>query len=80
MDLCRGVGGMAPKPGAVGVTIPRNSGDFPFLPICVYRRVFRDGPGATSYYVCGCSGGFPIGTVGEEALELPVSPADGSAP
>jgi hypothetical protein len=61
---------MTPKPGADGVTIPRNSDDFPFLPICVYRRVVRDGPGSTSYYICGCSGGLPIGTVGEEALDL----------
>jgi len=61
---------MAPKPGADGMTIPRNIDDFPFLPVCVYRRVVRDGPDPASYYVCGCSGGLPIGTVGEEALGL----------
>ena len=61
---------MTPMPGANGVAIPCNSDDFPFLPICVYRRVVRDKPDSTSYYVCVCSGGLPIGTVGEEALDL----------
>jgi hypothetical protein len=61
---------MTPRSGADGVTIPRNSGDFPFLPICVYRRVMRERPDSSSYYVCGCSGGLPIGMVGEEALGL----------
>jgi len=61
---------MTPMPGADGVTIPLNSDDFPFLPFCVYRRVVRNGPVSTSYYVCACSGGLPIGTVGEEALDL----------
>ena len=68
MDPCRGA--MTPKPGVSGVTIPRNSDDFPFLPICTYRRVVREGPGSTSLYVCGCSGGLPIGKVGEETLLL----------
>lgn len=49
------------------MTIPSDIDDFPFLPICVYRRVVRDEPDPASYYVCGCSGGLPIGTVGEEA-------------
>ena len=69
MDPCRG-GAMTLKPGASGVTIPRCSDDLPFLPICIYRRVVREGTGSPSYYVCGCSGGIPIGTVGEEALGL----------
>jgi hypothetical protein len=61
---------MAPMPGADGVTIPLNSDDFPFLPICAYRRVVWYGPGSTSNYVCDCSGGIPVGTVGEEAIGL----------
>ena len=63
-------GAMTPMPGAGGVTIPHNSDDFPFLPVCVYRRMVLDGPDSIPYYVCGCSGGLPIGTVGEEALGL----------
>jgi hypothetical protein len=44
--------------------------DFPYLPVCSYRHLVRDGVGSTPYYVCGCSGGIPVGTVGEEALGL----------
>lgn len=57
-------------PGADEMRIPGNSDDFPFLPVCSYRRVMTDGAGSTSYYVCACSGGLPIGTVAEEALAL----------
>jgi len=44
--------------------------DLPYLPVCCYRRLVRDGTGSAPYYVCGCSGAIPIGTVGEEALLL----------
>jgi len=44
--------------------------DLPYLPVCCYRRLVRDGTGSAPYYVCGCSGGIPIGTIGEEALGL----------
>ncbi|HAM32051.1 MAG: hypothetical protein A2X91_06505 [Deltaproteobacteria bacterium GWB2_65_81] len=44
--------------------------DFPYLPVCWYRHLVRDGAGSAPYYVCGCSGGIPIGTMGEEALGL----------
>jgi hypothetical protein len=44
--------------------------DFPYLPVCCYRHLVRDGAGSAPYYVCGCSGGIPIGTMGEEALGL----------
>ena len=44
--------------------------DFPYLPVCWYRRLVRDGTGSIPYYVCGCSGGIPIGTMGKETLGL----------
>ena len=48
--------------------------DFPYLPVCWYRHLVRDGAGSAPYYVCGCSGGIPIGTMGEEALGLADTP------
>lgn len=56
--------------GLGGVPITHPIDDFPYLPGCVYRRVAQYGQGSDPYYVCGCSGGLPIGTVGEEALGL----------
>ncbi len=44
--------------------------DSPCLPACSYRRMARCGPGFPPHYVCGCSGGIPIGTVGEESSLL----------